>query len=239
VGGYCTRCCAVSLLRGLTGWVYRVMVCAAALQALSSLSASKQPLRDAWASWNPQRAAALDLQQQIEEGTLTLEVSTHIHRLPVVSRPSQMQRRHSQQRCCSRTCTNPNQMQCKQRAHCLRMCFQPLLHDTIKAYQEAASPVSAPEPGHLDPQQARTLGWYPYGKPWLWPAPRDPATYNTHPLKPSDSRVEELQEAWQEGGLAAAEAAAQAASKGGTVTDRYMHTPLHSATLCFTAFSVH
>lgn len=56
-----------------------VTLCAAAVQALSSLSASKQPLRDAWASWNPQRAAALDLQQQLEQGTLTLEVSTHTH----------------------------------------------------------------------------------------------------------------------------------------------------------------
>lgn len=96
-----------------------------------------------------------------------------------------------------------------------------MLQDTIKAYQEAASPVPALGPGHLDPEQARTLGWYPHDKPWLWPAPRDPATYNTHPLKPSDCRVQELQEAWQEGGLAAAAVAAQAARKGGTAADRY------------------
>lgn len=46
------------------------------LQALSALSASKQPVREAWATWNPQRAAVRDLQQQIEQGALTLEVST-------------------------------------------------------------------------------------------------------------------------------------------------------------------
>lgn len=44
-------------------------------QALSELSASKQPLREAWTTWNPQRAAAKELQQQIEAGNLTLEVS--------------------------------------------------------------------------------------------------------------------------------------------------------------------
>lgn len=90
----------------------------------------------------------------------------------------------------------------------------------------------ARESGHLDPEQARTLGCYPHDKPWLWPAPRDPATYNKHPLKPSDCRVEELQEAWQKGGLAAATAAAQAACKGGTAADRYkrMHAPQHRTT---------
>jgi hypothetical protein len=44
------------------------------IQALSVLSASKQPVREAWATWNPQRAAAKELQHQIEQGTLTLEV---------------------------------------------------------------------------------------------------------------------------------------------------------------------
>jgi hypothetical protein len=46
-------------------------VCA---QALSALSATKAPLREAWAAWNPQRAAALDLQRQVDAGTLTLQV---------------------------------------------------------------------------------------------------------------------------------------------------------------------
>jgi hypothetical protein len=43
-------------------------------QALAELSASMQPVREAWATWNPQRAAAQELQRQIELGTLTLEV---------------------------------------------------------------------------------------------------------------------------------------------------------------------
>jgi hypothetical protein len=45
------------------------------VQALSALSASKEPVREAWATWNPQRAAVRELQQQIEAGTLTLEVT--------------------------------------------------------------------------------------------------------------------------------------------------------------------
>jgi hypothetical protein len=43
-------------------------------QSLAALSASKQPVRDAWGAWNPQRAAAQELQRQIDLGTLTLEV---------------------------------------------------------------------------------------------------------------------------------------------------------------------
>jgi hypothetical protein len=46
-----------------------------AVQALSALSASKEAAREAWATWNPQRAAVRELQQQIEAGTVTLEVT--------------------------------------------------------------------------------------------------------------------------------------------------------------------
>lgn len=42
---------------------------------LSALSAAREPLREAWAAWNPQRAAAQDLQRQVGEGILTLEVN--------------------------------------------------------------------------------------------------------------------------------------------------------------------
>lgn len=38
------------------------------------MSATKQDIRDAWATWNPQRAAAKELQRQVEQGTITLEV---------------------------------------------------------------------------------------------------------------------------------------------------------------------
>lgn len=61
--------------------------------------------------------------------------------------------------------------------------------DTIKAYREAtASPPPTTNPAKIDPELAKTLGFFPHGKPFLWPAPRDPATYNTHPLKPSEYR---------------------------------------------------
>ncbi len=60
--------------------------------------------------------------------------------------------------------------------------------DTIKAFRDASTPSPPLTPGKLDPQQAKTLGWYPHDRPFLWPAPRDPAIYNTHPLKPSEYR---------------------------------------------------
>lgn len=42
-------------------------------QSLAELAASKAPLREAWAAWNPQRAAAQQL-QEVAAGTITLEV---------------------------------------------------------------------------------------------------------------------------------------------------------------------
>lgn len=67
------------------------------------------------------------------------------------------------------------------------------LQDTIKACREAASPSHSPHAGSAGPDQAAALGWYPHGRPFLWPAPRDPASYNTHPLKPSEYRYVQVQ----------------------------------------------
>jgi hypothetical protein len=64
--------------------------------------------------------------------------------------------------------------------------------DTIKAFREASTSSPTLAAGQPDPQQAKSLGQYPHGRPFLWPAPRDPATYNTHPLKPSENRWEPI-----------------------------------------------
>jgi hypothetical protein len=66
------------------------------------------------------------------------------------------------------------------------------LQDTIKARLEASEPLP-PVPGTLPAAEALSRGWYPHQQPFLWPAPRDPASYNMHPHKPSEYRVQELQ----------------------------------------------
>ncbi|WIA32397.1 hypothetical protein OEZ86_003226 [Tetradesmus obliquus] len=134
------------------------------VQGLHGLECSRQQIRDSWATWNPQRAAAQQLQEAITAGTLTLQ-------------------------------------------------------DTIKARLEASTPLP-PVPGTLAAPEALSRGWYPHQAPFLWPAPRDPATYNTHPLKPSEYRVQELGEPFDgEQGLGAGPqplAAAAAAAAGHT-----------------------
>lgn len=75
-----------------------------------------------------------------------------------------------------------------------------MLQDTIKARLGSQGPES-PIPGTLAPDESLKRGWYPHDKPFLWPAPRDPASYNTHPLKPSDYRVQQLDEPWEEGAM--------------------------------------
>ena len=78
-----------------------------------------------------------------------------------------------------------------------------LLQDTIKARLEASTPLP-PVPGTLAAPEALSRGWYPHQALFLWPAPRDPATYNTHPLKPSEYRMQELGEPFDgEAGLGA------------------------------------
>lgn len=51
-------------------------------------------------------------------------------------------------------------------------------------------------------QQQRPQGAFIHPAPFLWPAPRDPASYNLHPKSPSDFRKEELQQPWEEALLA-------------------------------------
>lgn len=50
------------------------MVSLLLLQLLHELQVSKQEVRDSWATWNPQRAAAKQLEEAIAAGTLTLQV---------------------------------------------------------------------------------------------------------------------------------------------------------------------
>lgn len=131
------------------------------VQGLHGLECSRQQIRDSWATWNPQRAAAQQLREAITAGTLTLQ-------------------------------------------------------DTIKARLEASTPLP-PVPGTLAAPEALSRGWYPHQAPFLWPAPRDPATYNTHPLKPSEYRVQELGEPFDgEQGLAAGSQQLAAAAAGHT-----------------------
>ncbi|WIA12268.1 hypothetical protein OEZ85_012330 [Tetradesmus obliquus] len=131
------------------------------VQGLHGLECSRQQIRDSWATWNPQRAAAQQLQEAITAGTLTLQ-------------------------------------------------------DTIKARLETSTPLP-PVPGTLAAPEALSRGWYPHQAPFLWPAPRDPATYNTHPLKPSEYRVQELGEPFDgEQGLGAWSQQLAAAAAGHT-----------------------
>lgn len=44
------------------------------MQGLSELEASREGLRDQWASWNPQREAARQLEDLIATGKITLQV---------------------------------------------------------------------------------------------------------------------------------------------------------------------
>lgn len=50
------------------------MHCVCLLQYLHGLEEAKQKLREEWATWNPQRAAAKELEQAVASGTITLEV---------------------------------------------------------------------------------------------------------------------------------------------------------------------
>lgn len=87
------------------------------------------------------------------------------------------------------------------------------VQDTLKAWREVSTDHPHPA-GRLDPQQAKALGWYPHDKPFLYPAPRDPATYNTHPLKPSDFRYQHRPDIAGEGEVTAA--GPETAPAGGT-----------------------
>ncbi|KAF6251717.1 hypothetical protein COO60DRAFT_1644728 [Scenedesmus sp. NREL 46B-D3] len=115
------------------------------VQSLQGLECSRQAMRNSWSIWNPQRAAAQQLQQAIAAGTLTLQ-------------------------------------------------------ETVQARLEASGTLP-PVPGTLAAPEALSRGWYPHERPFLWPAPRDPASYTQHPLKPSEYRVQELQQPFDEQGV--------------------------------------
>ena len=44
------------------------------IDAIAGLVATAVPLRETWASWNPQRAEAKRLERLVKEGSLTLQV---------------------------------------------------------------------------------------------------------------------------------------------------------------------
>eukprot|EP00798_Chlamydomonas_sp_ICE-L_P018236 gene18236-24687_t len=50
------------------------------VEMLDSLATMSQPLRDAWATWNPQRKAAKDLEASVKAGTVTLEETMDAHK---------------------------------------------------------------------------------------------------------------------------------------------------------------
>ncbi|KAG2498371.1 hypothetical protein HYH03_003630 [Edaphochlamys debaryana] len=58
-----------------------------------------------------------------------------------------------------------------------------------------------PRPGLISRGDAVTRGWYPHPSPFRWPSPRRPEAYREISNKPSDYRVEELAEPWEEGTL--------------------------------------
>eukprot|EP00775_Hariotina_reticulata_P008650 gene8650-8831_t len=127
------------------------------IQALPALADSKQFLRDSWSSWNPQRAAAQQLEQDIQDGRLTLQDTVNA-------------KRQAQQE-------------------------QDML--------TAACSTSTRTQSWQHHQQQRPEGAVPHPAPFLWPAPRDPASYNVHPKRPSGFRQEELQQPWDEVALLA------------------------------------
>lgn len=46
------------------------------------------------------------------------------------------------------------------------------------------------------------MGWCPQTQPFLYPPPRDPATYNAHPKRPVDSRIHEMSIPYEDAKLA-------------------------------------
>jgi hypothetical protein len=64
-------------------------------QGLSALQASRARLREAWQSWNPQRAAAQALQQQVAAGATTLQAAEDARRRAFAPAPAAAPRAHA------------------------------------------------------------------------------------------------------------------------------------------------
>eukprot|EP00892_Ulva_mutabilis_P005256 jgi/Ulvmu1/3101/UM015_0141.1 len=95
-----------------------------------------------------------------------------------------------------------------QRAAQRRLCEQLASGDVTageldRLRRERLSP-HEPQPGAISADQARTLGWYPHGLKFAWPAPSDPLELRRHPKRPDELRIEQLKEAWDDGALSQA-----------------------------------
>jgi hypothetical protein len=212
-------CCHGFNTPSLTIWnlTYPPFLPVLALQYLEQLATAKAPLREAWATWNPYREATQRLQQQIMEGTLSLEVRRE-HKVEYVTHmchlnchalwvpPSAMPCGSHPLPCatCSRDKgwwrTKHDVSQCQSvDMFCLLHC---IAQDTIRARNELDQKAAAsPVPGTLRPEEAKALGWYPHGATFTWPAPKEPGSYGKLPNAPSEARAEELRQPWEEGTL--------------------------------------
>ncbi|KAL6762514.1 hypothetical protein V8C86DRAFT_2518926 [Haematococcus lacustris] len=131
------------------------------LAHLRSLEATCSHIRESWATWNPQREAARQLEAALRAGTVSLQDL-----------------------------------------------------QLLQTRRQAAEAV----PGTLSREEAAARGWAPHPGVFKWPAPKEPGSYAHHPRAPSQFRVEQLAEPWDEAGAGLAPASCPAAPSPGFVT---------------------
>lgn len=74
------------------------------------------------------------------------------------------------------------------------------LTKTWAAQEAAARATDEAVPGTIAREAATGRGWYPHDKPFRWPEKRTPEELNALP-KPSEWRIEQLRQPWEEGTL--------------------------------------
>eukprot|EP00899_Mesostigma_viride_P002374 jgi/Mesvir1/12137/Mv00390-RA.2 len=96
---------------------------------------------------------------------------------------------------------------------------------TVRAYEGGGEAGEGEEPTSPSKEEAKDSGIIHHEKPFQWPAKRDPAEYIAIKNKPTDARITELREPWEENALAKASEIGPHSNPGGGPLFKTIVTP--------------